>query len=85
MLETCWGCWGCRFGGQSSIKYTPHTHPTHTDPSSPIPQIPTQTPQGFRRLQSGVIDGLTISSGFFQDELKARVYSKVILMDHGGF
>lgn len=33
--------------------------------------------QGFSRLQSGLIDNLTISSGFFQDELKARIYSKV--------
>lgn len=40
------------------------------------------TQEGFARLQGGLIERLTISSGFFQDELAARTYSKVILMDH---
>ena len=34
------------------------------------------------RLHSGLINNLTVASGFFQDELRARQYSKVILMDH---
>jgi betaine lipid synthase len=38
------------------------------------------TPEGFARLQApGGIDRLTISSGFFMDELRARTYSKVRL------
>jgi betaine lipid synthase len=40
------------------------------------------SPRGFASLQAGAIDRLTISSGFFQDELRARMYTKVILMDH---
>jgi betaine lipid synthase len=28
------------------------------------------------------VDNLTVASGFFIDELRARKYTKVILMDH---
>eukprot|EP00879_Flechtneria_rotunda_P011867 GHRR01012396.1.p1 GENE.GHRR01012396.1~~GHRR01012396.1.p1 ORF type:complete len:672 (+),score=176.99 GHRR01012396.1:1113-3128(+) len=34
------------------------------------------------RLQGGLINRLTIATGFFLDELRARKYTKVILMDH---
>ncbi|KAF6256794.1 hypothetical protein COO60DRAFT_1656840 [Scenedesmus sp. NREL 46B-D3] len=36
----------------------------------------------FSRLHGGLINRLTIASGFFLDELRARKYTKVILMDH---
>ncbi|CAD7703949.1 unnamed protein product [Ostreobium quekettii] len=36
----------------------------------------------FERLKAGLLANLTISTGFFNDELKARKYTKVILMDH---
>ncbi|GFH11752.1 uncharacterized protein HaLaN_07305, partial [Haematococcus lacustris] len=37
---------------------------------------------GFRQLKAGAIEGLTVATGTFMDELKARMYTKVILMDH---
>jgi betaine lipid synthase len=36
----------------------------------------------YNRLHNGLINQLTISTGFFLDELRARKYTKVILMDH---
>jgi hypothetical protein len=33
--------------------------------------------ENFMRLQDGLIDNLTIASGFFLDELRARKYTKV--------
>ncbi|GAX75478.1 hypothetical protein CEUSTIGMA_g2921.t1 [Chlamydomonas eustigma] len=36
----------------------------------------------FNKLKAGIIDRLTVATGTFLDELKARKYSKVILMDH---
>lgn len=38
--------------------------------------------ENFNRLKDGLINRLTISTCFFLDELRARKYSKVILMDH---
>lgn len=43
-------------------------------PLHPQPLPPQTNPQGFARLQGGLIERLTISSGFFQDELAARTY-----------
>ena len=40
------------------------------------------TREGFAELQAGAIERLTVASGFFLDELRARRYTKVILMDH---
>ncbi|KAJ9529578.1 hypothetical protein QJQ45_013915 [Haematococcus lacustris] len=37
---------------------------------------------GFRQLKAGAIERLTVATGTFMDELKARMYTKVILMDH---
>jgi betaine lipid synthase len=34
------------------------------------------------RLHQGLVNNLTVASGFFLEELRARKYSKVILMDH---
>ena len=34
------------------------------------------------KLKAGLVDGLTVASGYFLDELCARQYDKVILMDH---
>lgn len=39
-------------------------------------------PRNFNALKSGRIDGLNVVSGTFNGELKARKYTKVILMDH---
>ncbi len=36
----------------------------------------------FQTLKAGAIDSLVVASGFFCDQLRARTYSKVILMDH---
>lgn len=47
-----------------------HTHPSH----------PLQA--NAARLRAGLVDNLTVASGFFIDELRARKYTKVILMDH---
>jgi betaine lipid synthase len=35
-----------------------------------------------RLVREGLLDRLTVASGFFLDELEARLYDKVILMDH---
>lgn len=40
------------------------------------------TKQGFNILKTGAIDRLTIATGTFLAELRARKYTKVILMDH---
>ena len=39
-------------------------------------------PEAFSMLKAGAVDRLTVSSNFFLDELRARTYTKVILMDH---
>eukprot|EP00878_Enallax_costatus_P047163 GHUV01057583.1.p1 GENE.GHUV01057583.1~~GHUV01057583.1.p1 ORF type:complete len:154 (+),score=39.11 GHUV01057583.1:659-1120(+) len=36
----------------------------------------------YNKLHDGLIQQLTISTRFFLDELRARKYTKVILMDH---
>ncbi|EFJ43864.1 hypothetical protein VOLCADRAFT_83033 [Volvox carteri f. nagariensis] len=37
---------------------------------------------GFAALKGGLVENLTVSTNFFMEELKARTYTKVILMDH---
>lgn len=38
--------------------------------------------ENFAKLKAGMIGGLEVVTGTFMDELKARKYTKVILMDH---
>ncbi|KAG2493304.1 hypothetical protein HYH03_008440 [Edaphochlamys debaryana] len=38
--------------------------------------------QAFAQLKSGAVERLTVATNFFMEELKARTYTKVILMDH---
>lgn len=40
------------------------------------------TKAGFKKLKAGAIKGLNVTTGCFMSELKARKYTKVILMDH---
>ncbi|KAL4857543.1 DNA mismatch repair protein 6 [Chlorella vulgaris] len=40
------------------------------------------TPSGFQALKGGALEALTIVNGFFLPTLRARQYTKVILMDH---
>ncbi|KAK9835076.1 hypothetical protein WJX84_003123 [Apatococcus fuscideae] len=40
------------------------------------------TREGFNRLKSGRLESLHIVSSYFKEQLQARMYSKVILMDH---
>lgn len=39
-------------------------------------------PEGFAKLKGGLVDNLNIVNDFFLPTLKARKYTKVILMDH---
>ncbi|KAK9817757.1 hypothetical protein WJX72_001701 [[Myrmecia] bisecta] len=39
-------------------------------------------PANFRRLKEGLVDSLSVVSGTFLEHLRARQYTKVILMDH---
>uniref|UniRef100_A0A7S0URH5 Betaine lipid synthase n=1 Tax=Polytomella parva TaxID=51329 RepID=A0A7S0URH5_9CHLO len=40
------------------------------------------TATGFQSLKAGKVDSLVVSTNFFLDELRSRIYTKVILMDH---
>eukprot|EP00887_Chlorella_sp_A99_P007332 scaffold2.g7332.t1 len=40
------------------------------------------TPEGFGALRGGALDALRLVNGFFLPTLRARTYTKVILMDH---